>query len=146
MHIIISTTSHDLWSNNINIRVFTFIYGHSKNILKPDHIYALPRHDLLVLSAFRDIYGPFLENCPFAKQVFLPDLFKPYYYIDRIECYKYVYFPEEIMFNKEKVFRDESSKIIDLVNVPDTTKQKLLTELQCCIKKYSNNVYNPLKK
>lgn len=146
MHIIISTTSHDLWSNDIDIQVFAFIYQHSKNILKPDHIYALPRHDLLVLAAFRDVYGPFLENCSFAKQEYLPDLFKPYYYIDRIQCYKYVYFPEEIKFDKENLLQNESSKIRSLIDTPESTKQKLLADLDCCIKKYSNNVYNSLKK
>lgn len=125
MHIIVSTSTYDLWENDIDLEVFRFIYHHSSTIQKPEHIYKLKRHDLLVVQAFRYVYGDNLELCKFAKIVFLPDCFQNFYYIDRLQCYKYVYYPEEVHIQKDDFRRAEWEKIQRLPIIAEEKNRRM---------------------
>jgi hypothetical protein len=125
MHIVISTSTYDLWENNIDIEVFRFIYHHSSTIQKPEHIYKLKRHDVLIIQAFRYVYGDNLELCNFAKIVFLPDCFQKFYLIERLQCYKYVYYPEEVHIQKDQYRRAEWEKIQRLPIIAEEKNRRM---------------------
>jgi len=127
MHVIISTSPYDLWENNIDLEVFVFIYNHSEHILVPSDIYKLPRHYSLVIDAFRSVYGYNLRRCSFAKIVYIPDTFINFYEVERVECYKNVFYTESIRIHKTSWLRQEYNRIYNL-RLPAHTKRELIED------------------
>jgi hypothetical protein len=127
MYIVISTSTYDLWENNIDLEVFAFIYNHSENIRVPTDIYKLDRHHNLVINAFRSVYGYTLQKCAFAKLVYLPDTFMNFYEVERIECYKNVYYTESIRIHKKLWLRQEYNRIQHL-QLPAYKKREMMED------------------
>ena len=99
--------------------------------------YKLPRDHKVVVDAFQHVYGMHLDDCKFAKIVFLPECFRGYYNIDRIQCYKYVYYPESIHLNESQLIQDYC-KILETLRVSKNEEKAMLQELKEVIKKYKS--------
>ena len=127
MHVVISTSPYDLWENNIHLDVFVFIYNHSDHIHVPSDIYKLPRHYSLVIDAFRSVYGLKLQQCSFAKLVYIPDTFINFYEVERVECYKNVFYTESIRIHKTSWLRQEYNRIYHL-HLPSHKKRELIED------------------
>ena len=56
----------------------------------------LTRHDPVLVAGFQSVYGYGLERCSYANVRDLPDFFIPFYSIVRVECYRNIFFPENI--------------------------------------------------
>lgn len=137
MHVIISTSPYDLWENDIHIDVFQYIYTHSSTVETPKEIYKLPRDHKVVIDAFQYVYGMHLDNCKFAKIIFLPECFRGYYTIERIQCYKYVYYSESIHLNESQLIQD-FCRTIETLRVSKDEEKAMLHELKQVIKKYKS--------
>lgn len=127
MHVVISTSPYDLWENNIDLDVFAFIYNHSEHIHIPSDIYKLPRHYSLLIDAFRSVYGYNLQKCNFAKLIYLPDTLTNFYEVERIECYKNVFYTESIRLHKTLWLRTEYNRIYNL-NLPAYKKREIMKD------------------
>jgi hypothetical protein len=136
MYVLISTSSYDLWENDIDIGVFQFIYLRSSKIHRPDQIYKLARNDILVIEAFRAYYGFTLEKCKFATLQSIPDCLQQYYSIDRIQCYKYVYYPESIVIDKTRFWNDEMNKLKANMSVSEDKKTQIKKEISYLLNQY----------
>jgi len=99
--LILSNTENILWDNPIPSCIYKYIETHS-GLKKGQIAKNLKRHDSLLIESFRQSYGQYLESCPYAYLIEIPDYSCDVYDIIRIPCYASSFYPERISIDVER--------------------------------------------
>lgn len=121
-YVILSRTLYPLWENPIPSQIYQYIYSFLHKT--KNQIHHLPRHDRVVLNAFRFFYGSKLEKCSYAGIAPIHMSFIKYYEIKQIISYDKYACPENIDLHTETWIIDEYEKI--KADNKLTEEQKLL--------------------
>lgn len=96
--LILSSTEKILWDNPIPTCIFKYMGFKKKETTHPH----LKRHDLRLIDSFRYTYGQYLESCPYAYLIEIPDYCHYVYDIMRTPCYSSSFYPERISIDIER--------------------------------------------
>ena len=91
--IIMSKTQLPLWGNRVPDTIYQTIKEQS-NIRTRKEVETLCRHNSVMINAFCEVYGEYLERCEYAILKGLPYLFQNFYAIVQIPLYGTVLYPE----------------------------------------------------
>jgi hypothetical protein len=102
--VIISRTQLSLWENKVPDVIYQVIKEES-NIKTRKEVESLSRHNCIVLDAFCDVYGKYLERCEFAVLKELPIQFQNFYSVIQIPIYRNCLSPETIELKVEECLK-----------------------------------------
>lgn len=99
--IIVSKTQVSLWENKVPDKIYQVIKEEC-NIKTRKEVESLHRHNCIVIDAFCDVYGEYLERCEYAAIKEIPILFRDFYRVVQIPIYGNSMNPETIELKVEE--------------------------------------------
>ena len=90
-----------LWQNKVPDMIYKTIKEEA-NIKTRKEVESLTRHNCIVIDAFCDVYGKYLERCEYAALEELPYLFRNFYSVVQIPIYRNCRNPETIKLKEDE--------------------------------------------